>query len=110
MSAQAVDMLDGASVVQRSDDLAVGALGDELAMMSLHTGTYFILDKVAARIWERMSNPVAVVDLVEELLELYDVAPNRCEADVLTFLQKLLARGLVRVVNVQTAKGTSEPI
>jgi hypothetical protein len=110
MSAQAVDMLDGTSVVQRSDDLAVGALGDELAMMSLHTGTYFILDKVATRIWERMSNPVAVVDLVDELLELYDVAPNRCEADVLAFLQKLLARGLVRVLNAQDAKRTSGPV
>jgi hypothetical protein len=110
MSGPAVDMLDVTSVVQRSDDLAAGAMGDELAMMSLHTGTYFILDKVAARIWERMSNPVAVVDLVDELLELYDVAPNRCEADVLAFLQKLLARGLVRVLNAQDAKRTSGPV
>jgi hypothetical protein len=103
-------MLDGTSVVQRSDDLAVGAMGDELAMMSLHTGTYFVLDKVAARIWERMSNPVAVVDLVDELLELYDVAPNRCEADVLAFLQKLLARGLVRVLNAENTKRASGPV
>jgi hypothetical protein len=110
MSGPAVDMLDGTSVVQRSDDLAVGAMGGELAMMSLHTGTYFVLDRVAARIWERMSNPVAIVDLVDELLELYDVAPNRCEADVLAFLQKLLARGLVRVLNAENTNRASGPV
>lgn len=95
----AVVLLDRNFVVQRSDDLVVGAVGDELAMMSLDTGTYFMLDKVAAIIWERLNAPVAVADLVGELLELYDVDPNRCEADVLAFLRKLLAQRLVRVVD-----------
>jgi predicted deacylase len=40
-----------------------------------------------------------VAALCAELQGVFDVPPQRCEADVLGFLQKLEAKGLLRVVD-----------
>jgi hypothetical protein len=90
-------MIDHDSVIVRTGDLVSAPMGDELAMMDMVSGTYFVLDKVAAAIWEAIETPVAVGVLCERLREQFEVAEGRCEADVIPFLEKLALKNLVRV-------------
>ena len=84
--------------LQRSPELIAAPLGDELAMMDPDNGTYFLLDEVAAVVWEQLSEPTDVRDVCAALQARFDVSPDQCEQDVLPFLQHLLDKGLVRDV------------
>jgi Coenzyme PQQ synthesis protein D (PqqD) len=90
-------MIDRNSVIVRTGDLVSAPMGDELAMMDMVSGSYFVLDKVAAAIWEAIERPVAVRALCARLGEQFDVPEGRCEADVIPFLEKLALKNLVRV-------------
>jgi hypothetical protein len=92
-----VNALDPRRTVQRSETLAAVPMGDELAMMDLDTGNYVVLNRIAAAIWEEIGEPVAIGDLVGRMRTRFEVAPERCEADVLRFIGELEAKGLVSV-------------
>jgi hypothetical protein len=88
--------LNADSVVERIGTLATAPMGEELAMMDLDTGKYLVLDRLGATIWEALERPVRVGDLIDRLQAGFDVTRERCEADVLDFLQQLQAKGLLR--------------
>ena len=90
-------MIDRDSVVVRTGDLLSAPMGDELAMMDMVSGKYFVLDRIAAEIWEAIETPTAVDALCRQLRERYEIAEGRCEADVLPFLENLASKNLVRV-------------
>jgi hypothetical protein len=92
-------MIHRDAVVVRGDDLFTAPLGDEVALMQMATGTYFVLDEVAAAIWDRIETPTAVGAICQELRDAYAVAEDRCEADVVQFLEALRLKQLVRVVD-----------
>ncbi len=84
-------------VVRSSEPMSAKA-GDGLIMFSVDKGRYYGLDDVATAIWQRLESPTPVAALCADLQQTFDVAPERCRADVLGFLQKLEAKGLVNVV------------
>jgi hypothetical protein len=90
-------MIDHNSIIVRTGDLVTAPMGDELAMMDMASGKYFVLDRVAAAIWDSLETPTAVDALCRQLRERYDVPEERCEADVIPFLEKLALKNLVRV-------------
>jgi len=92
-------MIDQDSVVVRTGDLVTAPMGDELAMMDMLSGKYFVLDRVAAAIWESIETPLSVRTLCEQLRERFDVPEGRCEADVIPFLENLALKNLVRVTD-----------
>ena len=65
-------------------------------MMDIDRGKYYLLDDIASFVWTRLASPTSVGDLVAELCSRYDVAPSRCEADILPFLAELHEKGLVQ--------------
>jgi len=52
---------------------------------------------VGARIWSLIQQPTTIDELRDTLLEEYDVAPDRCQSDLLALLRELYAVGLVEV-------------
>lgn len=91
-------MITRDAIVERNSDLVTAPMGEELAMMDMDSGTYFVLDEVAAFLWEKLAEATSVSALLGAVQARYDVAPAQCEADVLPFLQRLHAKRLIRVV------------
>lgn len=91
-------MITPATIVVRAGDQIAAPVGDELVMLDIEKGTYYALDDVAAAIWRRLETPVEVSQVCAELQAEYDVPHDRCQADVLAFLRKLDAQGMVRIV------------
>jgi hypothetical protein len=89
-------MLERTMVLRRTDDHVRAPLDEWLVMMDIDAGKYYLLDGVAAFVWERLAAPTAVSDLVAALCSRYDVTAARCEADVLPFLTQLHEKGLVQ--------------
>ncbi len=91
-------MLGPESTVVRTGDLVTAAVGDEIAMLNIDSGSYFVLDPIAAAIWERLQAPTTPARICDDLQARYDVAPAQCQNDVLSFLRNLHGKGLLRVV------------
>lgn len=79
------------------------SLEDEAVILNLKDGVYYGLDPVGARIWELVQQPQSAGAIRDILLKEYEVAPDRCEQDLLRLLQELAARGLIEVKDEQAA-------
>lgn len=84
--------------VARSNEPITAAAGNELIMLSVEQGRYYGFNEIAAAIWQRIEAPVAVSGLCAQLQRDFDVPAQRCEAEVIEFLQMLAAKGLLKVV------------
>lgn len=64
-------------------------LDGEKVMMDLEKGRYFMMNTVGSRIWELIEKPLQVNEIVNTLLQEYDVSHDTCEKEVIDFLNKL---------------------
>ena len=91
-------MLTADSTVVRAGDPVTAPVGDEIAMLNIEAGSYYVLDEIAAAIWEQLKTPITPDAICGQLCQRYEVAPAQCETDVLTFLRVLQEKGLLRIV------------
>jgi hypothetical protein len=66
----------------------------EIAILDPRTGRLGTLNEVAARCWE-LADGRTLSDMLDALVNEFDVERNELEADVRAFLEKLRARGLL---------------
>lgn len=91
-----------ASQEQVSADLSSDGSAN-VVILGLKDGMYFELNEVGARVWNLIQQPRSVQSVVAELLQEYDVAAEKCEADVLSLAEDMATRGLVDFDDGSTA-------
>ena len=89
--------LSTASIVAASKEQVSCDLHGEAAILNVESGVYYGLDPVGARVWGLIQEPRAVSAVRDALLREYDVAPDRCEQDLLALLADLAASGLIEI-------------
>jgi hypothetical protein len=82
-------------VLSRSKDLVFSAVDGEISLMNVETGKYYGLASVGARIWALLEEPTSVRGICDRLVSEYNVERARCEADVLRFVERMAAEGVV---------------
>ena len=90
-------MIDLNSIVSHRKDIDTTDLDGEKVMMDLEKGQYFALNSVASRIWEVIQSPISINQVVDTLLEEYEVEREECEKSVLEFVQGLEHASLISV-------------
>jgi hypothetical protein len=85
------------SIVVVSKDQMASDIAGETVILGLTAGRYYGVDAVGARVWQLIQTPMTVRDVGRTIVSEYDVAPERCEADLLALLQKMVDAGLVEV-------------
>lgn len=90
------------STIVRSSDQVSTDLGGEAVILGLRSQEYFGLEDVGVRIWNIIQEPKTVKDILDTLLNDYDVEPKRCERDLLAVLQEMADEGLIEVTNETT--------
>lgn len=79
----------------RRPELHAVEMDGELVMMGQEQGEYYGLRNVAASLWTHLAEPRTLEELVELVTAEYDVAPETCRPDIVTFLDELVAKELV---------------
>ncbi len=87
------------TTIKRNPELASTDVDGEKVMMSIENGEYFGLDSVGSRVWELIENPIRVEELVNLLIDEFDVSKEQCEDDTLEFLNELMAKKLLIIVS-----------
>ena len=83
------------TIVVASKDQVSSDLAGETVLLSLTSARYYGLSGVAARIWDLLREPVRASVICESIAVEFEVAPDRCEADTMQFLQELAKNGLI---------------
>ena len=82
--------------IKRSDRPLTSSVADELVMFDTEKGKYYGLNDIATEIWNILDEPVTVEELCEALTAEFEVSEEECREDLLTFLPKLLEKGLIK--------------
>ena len=77
------------TTICRTKDVVASDIDGEVVMMSIENGAYYGIDSIGSRIWELIETPCKVSELIEKLLEEFEVDRPTCEKDVLKFLEEL---------------------
>jgi len=84
------------TTLSRSGEILFAPSGTDAAvMMSVEAGRYYGLNAAARCIWELLDRPRTIAELSALLGEEFEVEAPACEADVLKFVDDLIANGLV---------------
>ena len=90
-------MIKTESYIKRNKEVFASEIDDEVVMMNVDTGKYYGMDTVGSRIWELIAEEIQVREVINKLMEEYDVEEEQCEKDVLEFLNELYENKLVQV-------------
>jgi hypothetical protein len=85
------------STVMIAKDVVSCNLVDEAAILNLKDGVYYGLDPVGARIWNLIQQPRQINDILQTLLDEYDVEKILCENDLMELLEQLIEKELVKI-------------
>src|SRR5690348_9690456 len=89
--------IDGTCMVQRSAKQVHCQLDDQFVLMAVDTGEYFELNRVGSRIWQEMSTSIPVHVLVDRLEREFEIDRPTCEAEVISWIEKMQRLGLLDV-------------
>ncbi len=81
-----------ASQTQVSCDLA-----GESAILEFSQGIYYGLDEIGARVWRMLDKPIVAREIIQQLLQEYEVEESTLWADVSRLLAELLDKKLIQV-------------
>jgi hypothetical protein len=73
-------------------------IGEEVVMMDMDSGFYFGMNGVGSVIWRHLSKEITLDDLIDKLMSEFNVNKQTCEADTIEFLDNLLEKNIIRVV------------
>ena len=79
-------------ILKRPD---VSELAGEKVMIDFETGKYFMLKGSANDIWEMLKDDIKISDIVNGLLDIYEVEEPECQESVNEFLGKLEENGFI---------------
>ena len=85
------------SKVCQLQNIVASEIDDEVVMMSIETGAYYGIDEIGSRIWKLIETPCRVSDLIDKLMNEFEVDYETCQKDVLLFLQDLQEKKTIQV-------------
>lgn len=85
------------SIISRQTDIVFNKLDDEIVMMSIKNAEYYGLDNIGSRIWEIIEKPTSLKQLLELLLNEFDVNEEKCKSDVIEFLVALEKKNIIKI-------------
>jgi hypothetical protein len=96
-STQPTPMITPTTRLVRDPALISASLGEEIAMLHVESGRYYFLNGVAAAVWEHLEAATTPAAICASLVAQYEVSPGQCESEVLSLLDTLLEKEMIRI-------------
>ncbi len=90
--------LSRSSKIVVSKDVVSCDLGGETAMLEMKEGVYYGLNEMGTVIWELIQKPVTIQEIVDKILEEYEVDEKTCYGDVAELLEQMLENKLIKTL------------
>lgn len=86
-------------MIVRNNNIETAEMGEEVGMLDVETGNYYILNEIGTDIWSLIEKPVAFEQLIDKLRMIYDVDYETCEIESLEFIKEMIENKLIQVMN-----------
>jgi len=90
--------MDLTKKIMFADTVFAQEVDGEMVLLDMNSENYFGLDAVGTDIWQTMQEKETLQNVLEALLEQYDVEEEVLKNDLLAFVQRLKESGLIGVV------------
>jgi len=80
-----------------ADTVFAQEVDGEMVLLDMESENYFGLDEVGTAIWQAMQEKETLQEVLDILMEQYEVEAEVLERDLSDFIGKLLESGLVEV-------------
>jgi len=77
------------SLLTRNEDITIAKIDEELGMLNIETGNYYMINGIGSDIWKLLENKMIFNDLITQLMLIYDVKRDICEEETIQFLMEL---------------------
>ena len=81
--------MDKTTTIKLTKEINVTDLSGEKVMVDFESGKYFLIKGVGNDIWDMIQKEITVGEIIEKLLQEYEVSEEECEKSVFEFLGKL---------------------
>ena len=78
-------------------------LNGEAVILSIKNGKYYGLNAVGASVWNALDHPSNFSDILAAVMGEYEVDESVCRHEVHSFLERMVAEGLVEVLDEKVA-------
>lgn len=85
------------TIINKNLEIDDTDLDGEKVMMNLDKGEYFMMNEVGSRIWEIISEPINVEEIINTLRNEYEVDEETCKDTVIEFLGRLDNADLISI-------------
>ena len=86
------------SLIQRNETkFLASALGEEIVMMNTDNGDYIGVNNVGSDIWNLLTEPMRVDQLLEKVIDIYDVTPEDGKIAIDEFVARMLKQEMIIV-------------
>ena len=85
------------STVSVSPDQASSELLGETVILELQSGVYYGLNETGSFIWQLLQSGKTLEEVKESILAEYDIEPEPCTQYIISLVEKLAAKGLLKI-------------
>lgn len=85
------------NLLVRNSKIETAEMGEEVGMLDVETGNYYILNEIGTDIWAFLENPITFEQLVNKLLSIYSIDYDTCERESLSFLEEMIENKLIQL-------------
>lgn len=86
------------TVLTRRAGIMTADMNGSTVMMDIETGKYYNLGEIGGYIWELLESPMKITILIDKLTKEFNVSREQCEKDTIPFLNSLVERGLLLII------------
>ena len=92
--------VDLSNKITRNPSLAFTQIDDDLIVMRPEDSVFYGINAVGAEIWSWLDfQPLSLSEICEKVTVKYDVEPDLCADDVITFTESMLEHNIFMVVD-----------
>ena len=75
-------------------------LKGEGVILNLNNGKYYGVNQVGDRIWKVIQSPASLQEIQVSLTNEYDIDPEICRREIISFLEQMVNEELIKVLNI----------
>lgn len=84
----------------RNPDLIYNEIDGEIVILSIENGEYYTLNSIGSEIWYLFKTQHTFSQIINLLLEIYDINKGECECDTMDYIEDLLENEIIKCVDV----------
>lgn len=83
------------TIIQRKNDLLYSEIQDEIIALNVADSEYIGFNSVGSRIWSLIEQPVNFLELLDKIVNEFEVNSEQAKTDAIHFLERLYDKNLI---------------